>query len=102
MSDAELIEDAARSAGEIEQLADLIVEKLNQSVIPSAIPAEIGEWIRETCGHSQFYYRHMIPMSGPTCIHAEWKLNPDGTINLQLQDTNARPFWFGTFRPADE
>jgi hypothetical protein len=96
MTDAELIEDAARQSWTCE-LGHPI---RGDGTHVSAIPAAIGEGIRKTCGHGQLLYRHMIPMNGPTCIHAEWKLSPDGTMILQLQDTNGCPFWNGVFRPA--
>jgi hypothetical protein len=82
-------------------IAGRIVEKLSASVIPSSFPAFIGEWIRETCSHGGHLYRHMIPMSGPTAMFADYRLNPDGTLALEFQDTNGNRFWGGTFRPAD-
>ena len=84
-----------------ETIADLVVAKLGGPVISSVIPAEVGAWIRQTCGHSQLLYRHMIPMNGPSCIHSEWRLNPDGSIIQELQDTTGCAFWRGTFRPAE-
>jgi hypothetical protein len=84
-----------------EPFAAAIVEKLGASVIPSSIPAEIGEWIRRTAEHNSYVWRFSIPMAGATCMCTDWTLNPDGTINLELQDTNGRRFWRGTFRPAE-
>ena len=84
----------------IGQLAGLITEKLGQSVISSAIPAGIGDCIREACEHGAVLWRHTIPMPGPVALFAEYRFNPDGTLILQLQDTNGRMFWSGTFRPA--
>lgn len=91
-----LDEDELRVIGEI---ADAVVEKLNGSVISSVLPAFIGDWVRKTCEQNQLLYRHMIPMRGPTVMMTEWRLNTDGTILLDLQDTNGQTFWRGTFRP---
>jgi hypothetical protein len=85
----------------IDRIAQRVSEKIGASVIPSAFPAEVGEWIREACKYNASLWRHQIPMTGPTAMHAEYRLNPDGTMNLQFQDTNGRPFWNGTFRPAE-
>ena len=90
--------DAETLAG---QITDRIVERLSASVIPSSFPAEIGDWIRDACKHGAMLWRHTIPMSGPTALFAEYRVNPDGTLNLELQDTNGCPFWRGTFRPVE-
>lgn len=84
-----------------ESFAAAVVEKLGASVIPSSIPAEVGDWIREAVKHGGCVYRYMIPMGGATALFTDWRVNPDGTLNLELQDTNGRPFWRGTFRPAE-
>jgi hypothetical protein len=84
-----------------ESFAAAVVEKLSASVIPSSIPAAVGEWIRRTAEHNSYVWRFSIPMAGATCMCTDWTLNPDGTINLELQDTNGRRFWRGTFRPAE-
>jgi hypothetical protein len=82
-------------------VGELIVERLTASVIPSSFPAEIGDWIREASEHGARLYRHVIPMTGPTAIFADWRIQPDGCLMLELQDTNGCPFWRGTFRPVD-
>ena len=84
-----------------DELADRIVERLSASVVPSSIPAEAGQWVRDTAKHGSLVWRFSIPMAGATALLTDWRLNPDGTITLELQDTNACPFWRGTFRPAD-
>jgi hypothetical protein len=83
------------------QVTDRIVDRLTSSVIPSSFPAEVGEWIREAHKHGASLYRHMIPMGGPTAMFADYRVNPDGTLNLEFQDTNGCPFWRGTFRPVE-
>ena len=85
----------------VDAIADRIVEKLAASVIPSSIPAEIGQLIRDACKHGGSMYRHVIPLAGPMAIFANYRMNPDGTLNFELQDTNGCPFWHGTFRPAE-
>ena len=84
-----------------DKVACKVAERLSASVIPSSFPAEIGDWIRETTEHGGCVYRHMIPMRGPTAMFADYRINPDGTLNMELQDTNGCPFWRGTFRPAE-
>jgi hypothetical protein len=97
MIDDDIDQEAIRI---LELVADRVAEKLGQSVIPSSFPAEIGDWIREASKYGARLYRQTIPMNGPTAIFTEWRVNPDGTLNLQLQDTNGSPFWNGTFRPV--
>ena len=82
-------------------LADLIVERLNGPMISSSIPADIGAWIRKTAEHGSFWWQFSIPMTGATCIGTHWKLHPDGTMGLELTDSNGRIFWRGTFHPAE-
>jgi hypothetical protein len=84
-----------------ESFAAAVVEKLSASVMPSSIPAEIGEWVRQTAEHGSYVWRFSIPMAGATAMCTDWTLNPDGTIQLELQDTCGRRFWRGTFRPAE-
>jgi hypothetical protein len=83
------------------QVADEIMERLGSSVIPSCFPAEVGDWIRNAHKHGACLYRHIIPMGGPTALFADYRVNPDGTLNLEFQDTNGRSFWRGTFRPVE-
>lgn len=94
----ELDEEGERIVGRV---ADRIVDRLSASVIPSSFPAEIGDWIRRSYQDGARIWRHVIPMNGPTCICADYRFNPDGTFQLELQDTNGRCFWRGTFRPVD-
>jgi hypothetical protein len=85
-----------------EPFAAAIVERLSASVIPSSFPARIGEQIRQACGYGGSLYRHIIPLGGPVMLCAEYRMNPDGTLQLEFQDTSGQPFWRGTFRPAGE
>jgi hypothetical protein len=86
---------------EIQALAKAVVAELGGPVISSSIPAEIGQWLRDTAKHGSLIWRFSIPMTGATAMLTDWSLNPDGTITLELQDTNARTFWRGTFRPVE-
>jgi hypothetical protein len=86
---------------EIKELAAALAAEIGSSVIPSSFPAEIGDWIRDAVKHGGHIYRHMIPLGGPIALFADYRLNPDGTLNLEFQDTNGAPFWRGTFRPAE-
>jgi hypothetical protein len=88
----------AELAGDI---AHLIVEKLSASVIPSSLPAHIGDWVRRTAKHNSMLWCFSIPMADATALLTDWQLNPDGTIQLELRDTNGQRFWRGTFRPAE-
>ena len=84
-----------------ESFAAAVVEKLSASVIPSSFPARVGDRLREVAKNSAYFYRGVIPLSGPNGIIMDWRINPDGTINLELQEMNGCPFWRGTFRPAE-
>ena len=90
------------SDAEIRELAKALAAELGGSIISSTFPAAIGEWVRQTARQSAVNWRFSIPMSGSTGLLTDWRLNPDGTIILELQDTNAQMFWRGTFRPAEE
>jgi hypothetical protein len=89
------------SDAEIRELAKALAAELGGSVISSSLPAEIGQWVRETAQYNGMVWRFSIPMSGATSLLTDWRLNPDGTIILELQDTTARTFWRGTFRPVE-
>lgn len=84
-------------------LAGKIAERLKGSMISSALPAEIGAWIRESCKHGAYWCTHMIPMGGATCMVINYKLHPDGSVHMEWKDTCGQIFWQGIFRPvADE
>lgn len=82
-----------------EDIAVRVIKGLGQSVIPSVIPAYIGDMIRDVTKHDQLKWRHSIPLAGAMCICVDWTLNADGTVNLELQDSYGQSFWRGTFRP---
>lgn len=89
----------AELAGDI---AGLVVEKLRGSVISSSFPAKVGGWIRQTAEHHTLLWTHTIPMNPPgTCLLTDWRLNPDGTLQLELRDSTGLTFWRGTFRPVE-
>lgn len=84
-------------------MAGFVVEELGASVIPSSLPAHIGAWIRATATHNALLWVHTIPMNPPgNAMIQEWRLNPDGTLNLELRDSSGQTFWRGTFRPVKE
>jgi hypothetical protein len=86
----------------VELVADRIVATLGQSVIPSSIPAAIGEWIKKTSEHRSWEWTHVIPMQPPgSGLALWWRFNPDGTINMEMRDTAGWIFWRGTFRPVE-
>jgi hypothetical protein len=85
-----------------ESFAAAVVEKLGASVIPSSFPAYVGKQIRQAAAHGGCMWVHTIPMGGAMCLLAEYRLNPDGTLNLEFKDSNGCIFWRGTFRPAEE
>jgi hypothetical protein len=93
--------DAVGLADLADRMADRVIDKLNASVIPSSFPARVGEWLREVAKNSVYFYRGVIPLCGPNGIIMDWRINPDGTINLELQEMNGCAFWHGTFRPAE-
>lgn len=84
----------------VDKVADRVAERLSESVIPSSFPAAVGDWIREACKHGAVLWIHTLPMNGPTAITTEYRMNPDGTLNLEFRDTRGCTFWRGTFRPA--
>jgi hypothetical protein len=81
------------------EIAAEVVRQLGQNVVAASIPAEIGQWVRDTCRTSMMVYRQLIPMNGGSCLNTEWRLGPDGRMHLELSDTNGRIFWRGTFVP---
>jgi hypothetical protein len=92
-------DDIGQLAGAV---AGMVIDKLSASVIPSSFPPEIGEWIAGTARYSSLLWTHTIPMNPPgTCMLTDWKLNPDGTMQLELRDSSGFTFWRGTFRPAE-
>jgi hypothetical protein len=84
----------------ITEIAGRVIEALSASVIPSSIPADIGNQIRETTKSGSYYWTHTIPLMAGRCIIAAFQLNPDGTLHLEFRDWTNCPFWRGTFRPA--
>lgn len=103
MTDAELIEDAAANYyGVVDEIARRVVEKLGRSVIPSVIPAEIGQLIRDAAGHGGFQWRYSIPLMGPNSLITQWYMQPNGSLRLELLNPNGEMFWRGTFEIADE
>lgn len=97
MAELEL-DDDDRAA--IDLIAERILARMDGSVIPSSIPAEIGELVRATAARNAFVWIHSVPLTGPNAMTVEWRLNPDGTIHQEMRGSDGVPFWRGTFRPA--
>jgi hypothetical protein len=85
-----------------DRISAAIIKSLGASVIPSSIPGWAGHQIRETAKHGAFVWVYTVPTMAGTCFQFQVRLNPDGTMDLEMRDTNASPFWRGTFRPADD
>ena len=90
---------ADESPAAFDMLAEKIVKRLSASVIPSALPAWAGDWIREVAKHGSYVWSYTIPMGAGTCMGVFSRLNPDGSLHMEFHDTNGCPFWRGTFRP---
>ena len=86
---------------EAEKIAELVIEKLSASVIPSSFPAYVVDMIRAATENGAYHWLYSIPLIGPACITCGWTFSPDGSVNLELRDLNGQTFWRGTFRPAD-
>lgn len=99
MSDAELIEAAAGARDSVDVLAAAIARHLDAGTL--AIPAHVGEMVKRGAKAGGYQYRQVIPMAGPEGMLTDWRLHPDGSMQLELLDMNSRPFWRGTFRPAE-
>ena len=84
---------------DLDMLADKVVERLSANVISAALPAWVGEWVREATQHGVYQWQYTIPMMRGTCMAAEFRFSPDGSFQLELRDTAGSPFWRGTFRP---
>jgi hypothetical protein len=82
-------------------VAELVTEKLGQSVISSSFPAHIGDMIRDACQSQQIQQVSQLYLRGPYAIATYWILSPDGTVTLEMRDHMGQPFWRGTFRPAE-
>jgi len=83
-----------------EEIATLVVAKLQDHVIPASLPAGIGEWIAKEAKGGNRFYQHVLPGADGSAIFPKWIMNPDGTLNLELADVNQQIFWRGTFRPV--
>lgn len=90
---------APLSNSDVRQIADAVVEKIGVSVIPSSLPAHIGQMLRETAKYGAYQYVYMLPGGGPYALSVQFVVNPDGTLNMELRDPSGCAFWRGTFRP---
>jgi hypothetical protein len=76
-------------------LSDEQLEKILATREPLSIPEHAGELVREIARYGGF--RYMQHLGYGSFITADWQLNPDGTIALELQEPNGTPFWRGIF-----
>jgi hypothetical protein len=83
---------------EIEEIAKEVVARLGGAVIPSVLPAYVGEAVR-AAAPSQVHWMNNIPLRGPLCISTYWVLMPNGELHLELRDWQGQTFWRGTFVP---
>ena len=79
--------------GPAQALADEIVSRL----ACNELPADIAKWIRKEFASGAYGSQYLG--YGPFPVTMEYRFNPDGSIWLQLGDTNAQPFWHTTLRP---
>ena len=84
---------------DVDAFADAVMARLNGSVISSALPAHVGEWLREAATHGQRMQWNQIYLAGPNCLSTHWTINPDGTLQLELDGPDGSFIWRGTFRP---
>jgi hypothetical protein len=99
--DGEIVEQLAEELAEqlADRLAAAVVDKLGG--VPAAIPAAIGAELRAHCLHGWRAFRQVIPLSGPSAIFADYRLHPDGRIEIALELDAWGVFWRGTLRPLD-
>lgn len=81
-------------------VAELTVQKLGGSMVSSAIPSEIAQYLRNEVRGWPYRYRHVIPL-GTGGLSVSWIVNPDGSISQELATVNGDIFWRGQFVPAD-
>ena len=86
------------SGKELDELADKVVTRLNGSVISSALPANLGEYIRVATGGLRWQVSHWVPLAGQYGLQMEWVIENDGVIRLEMSDPAGWVFWRGVFR----
>jgi hypothetical protein len=89
------------SGGDLDELADKVVSRLNGSVISSAFPAFIGRYIQNTLAGHSMMWSHWLQLRGPDGIQATYIFEVDGVMRLELADSSGCIFWRGTFRPEE-
>jgi hypothetical protein len=92
---------AAAGRVDLDELADKIVARLGGSVISSAIPASVGEWLRAAVGDYPFQFSHLIPLNYGHYLSAVYHIGSDGAIRLEFLDEHGSWFWRGTFNPKE-
>lgn len=86
----------------VKAIAAAVVEELHGSVISSALPAHVGEWLREAAAYGQRYQQNQVYLSGPNCLLTKWLINTDGTLQLEFDGPDGSFLWRGVFRPVVE
>lgn len=83
---------------ELDTLADKVADRLREPMISAALPAEVGQLLRDNGPRTQL---NMIPLQGASCLYAEWTVTPKGELVLRLSDAGGERFWQGTFEAVD-
>lgn len=89
------------SGAELDEIAEKIVSRLTGSVISSAFPTWVGEYVRNSTGGHQWEASYWLPLMGSAGIQTRWVFESDGAIRLELANPSGANFWRGTFRPTD-
>jgi hypothetical protein len=84
---------------EIGEIAGEVVARLGGAVIPSVLPAYIGEAVREAAGNGTRLWNSPVYLSGPCMISMMTTLMPSGELHLEMRDWQGQTFWRGTFVP---
>lgn len=76
-----------------------IIDSLNLSMISSSIPVYIKRAIQDTASHGSMTWVHQLPLTGPAYgLTVEYRLCPDGSLQMEMRNSDGSPFWRGTFR----
>lgn len=82
-----------------ELVAGLVLEGLEGSVVPSAIPREVGEEIATFTSGNAYFHELFVPL-GPWGIRFMIRFMPDGSMQVELRSAQDYRFWQGVFRPV--
>lgn len=90
-------DDIARLAG---ATAGVLVDKLAGPLVPSSIPASVGQDIAEAASEGQRIQTHPIYLAGSKCLVVEYRLEADGRLMIELRREDHSTFWSGVFWPG--